>query len=60
MGANSSESLSFPPAVRCYIRPADARRTDQGVVSMSFAGKLEILIVYAAFAFVGAIILGMF
>jgi hypothetical protein len=50
---------------RCLFRPQSAvtfatRRTDRGVISMSFAGKLEILIVYAAFAFVGAIILGMF
>lgn len=65
LGAISSAPLSFSGLTRCYIAPSNARRTDQGPVfrreiSMSFAAKLEILFVYAALAFVGAIVLGMF
>lgn len=36
-----------------------AARVNQGSVPMTFAGRLQVVMAYATFVFVGAIVLGM-
>jgi hypothetical protein len=38
----------------------DVETAKQGVLCMTFAGKMNLVIAYAAVAFVGAIVLGVF
>lgn len=50
----SSSVRDFSSSVR------DVETAKQGVLCMTFAGKMNLVIAYAAVAFVGAIVLGVF
>ncbi|WP_284419875.1 MULTISPECIES: hypothetical protein [unclassified Bradyrhizobium] len=57
----AAAALPFLPVASGYVRRAgEAQRAENGSRVMTLAGRLSMVVAYAAFAFVGAIVIGLF
>jgi hypothetical protein len=56
---NRQQSCLFSRGTICYFRLLQGSGVKQGGVRMTIATRLSVVTAYVAFAFVGAIVLGM-
>jgi hypothetical protein len=59
-GASDSNAYFFHPEPFASFRVTAGSDVNQGAFPMTFVGRLSVVTAYVAFAFVGAIVLGVF